>query len=374
MDFISFRSGSSFDGRLELLSRPGPLTPKLQFIHELIRRRFDFVDRVAVAVFDPYSNRLKTYVSSNAKEDPLERYEFPLIKARSLLESLVKGPRVVNDLTVFAEGHHEHTKRIREFGFQSSYTVPLLHDHVFQGFIFLNSYQKNCFSDEAVAELDVYCHLISNTIERDLSGVEILDGALDLVSAILQTRGMESEARRGHMTRITRLITAELVATGRCNYDDETIERIARFSAFHDIGKLAVPESVLLKPEKLTSQEFAVASLHATKGLEIIDHILRSFHLESAPGVQMLRNIVLSHHEKMDGTGYPNGLQGKKIPMEARIVGVADIYDALTSNRPHRFPVSSEEAFARIEKEASQLDPDCVAALIRCREQIEERP
>lgn len=359
---------------MEFLSRTGPLTPKLQLIHQWIRRRFNFVDRIAVAVFDPYTNRLKTYVSSNAKEDPLEHYEFPMIKARSLLESLVKGARVVNDLSVFSEGGHEHTRKIHEFGFQASYTIPLLHDQAFRGFIFLNSFQKNCFTEEVVEELDVYCHVISNSVERDLREILILDGALELVAGLLQSKITETEARRGHMARITRLITEELVAAGKCSFDDESIERVSRFAAFHDIGKLAVPEAVIMKPARLTTQEFAVVTLHAEKGLEIIDNILKSFNLQSAPGIQMLRNIVLSHHEKMDGSGYPKGLQGNKIPLEARIVAVADIYDAMTSDRPHRFPFSSEEAFEKIQKDTAKLDPDCVEAILRCREKLEARP
>lgn len=374
MDPISFRSGGTSDGKLEFLSRTGPLTPKLQLIHQWIRRRFNFVDRIAVAVFDPYSNRLKTYVSSNAKEDPLEHYEFPMIKARSLLESLVKGARVVNDLSIFSEGAHEHTQKIHEAGFQASYTIPLLHDQAFRGFIFLNSFQKNCFTEEVVEELEVYCHVISNAVERDLGDHLILDGALDLVAGLLQSRTTESQTPRGRMTRITRLMAEHLVAAGKCSFDEESIERLSRFAAFHDIGKLTVPEAVLMKPDRLTPAEFTVMQLHAEKGLEIVDSIVKSFRLESAPGIQMLRNIVLSHHEKMDGSGYPNELQGNKIPLEARIVAVADIYDAMTSDRPHRFPFSSEEAFEKIQKDTAELDPDCVEAIVQIREKLEARP
>ncbi|HSP06066.1 MAG TPA: phosphohydrolase, partial [Acidobacteriota bacterium] len=210
MNSISFRSAGSSDGRLELLSRPGPLTPKLQLIHALIRRRFNFVDRIAVAVFDPAASRLKTYVSSSAKEDPLERYEFPLIRARSLLESLVKGPRVINDLSVFSEGRHEHTRRIYESGFQASYTVPLLQDQAFQGFIFLNSFQKDCFVEEVIEELDVYCHLVRSAMEQDFAGLAILDGALQFAAGLLRSQTTETQARRGRMTRITRLVTEQL--------------------------------------------------------------------------------------------------------------------------------------------------------------------
>jgi hypothetical protein len=340
-------------------------------IHALVKKRYDFVDRVAVALFDPYSGNLKTFASSNVTVDPLERYEFSLPQARSLLETMVQGPRVVNDLSVFSEGTHDHTRRIQEFGFQASYTVPLLYDQAFWGFIFINSCQKDCFSEGVVEEMDVYCQLISNAVERDITSIRILNGALNLATEFLRAQNTGIASRMNRMTRITRLISKELVAAGKCEFDDETIERLSRFAAFHDIGKIAVPESILMKPERLTKQEFAVATVHSERGLEIIDSILKNFDLQSTPGIEMLRNIVLSHHEKLDGTGYPHRLQGDQIPIEVRIVAVADIYDALTSDRPYRSAHSSEESFNLLQKHARRLDADCLDALLRSREKLE---
>jgi HD-GYP domain-containing protein (c-di-GMP phosphodiesterase class II) len=372
MDPLTFRAS---DGRsnesLDVLLKLGPLTPKLQVIHTLVKRRFNFVDRIAVVLFDDYSSNLKTFISTNAKDDPLVRYEFSLAQARSLLETMVKGPRVVNDLSVFSKGAHEHTRRIQEFGFQASYTVPLFYDHVFRGFIFMNSNQKDCFSEEIVEEIDVYCHLISSAIERDISGIRTLNGALNLAAEFLRIQNTETESRMGRMTRITRLILEELVAAGKCKFDDEGIERLSRYAAFHDIGKVAVPESILMKPERLSMQEFAIASTHTERGLEIIDSIVKNFNLKSMSGIEVLRNIVLSHHERIDGSGYPFRLREEQIPIEARIVAVADIYDALTSNRPYRSAFTSEEAFALLHENARKLDADCLAALVRGREKLE---
>lgn len=358
---------------LDLLLKSGPLTPKIELIHTVLRRRFNFIDRVAVTHFDPYSNQLHTFVSSNVKEDPMERYEFPMIKARSLLESMVKGPRVINDLSVLAGGEHEHTRVIREHGFQASYTVPLLYDHVFHGFIFLNSFQKNCFPDSILEEIDVYCHLIVSAVERDMRSNRILNSALSLATEFLKSRNAQLEARMPRMTYITRVIAEDLVAAGKCAFDRETVERLCRFAAFHDIGKMAIAESILLKEERLTVEEFAIITTHTEKGLEIIDSILKNFELQSTPGVEMLRNIVLSHHEKIDGSGYPHQLRGDQIPIEARIVAVADIYDALTSDRPHRFALSGEEAFARLEKLDSKLDADCLASIRRVQDKLPPR-
>ena len=124
----------------------------------------------------------------------------------------------------------------------------------------------------------------------------------------------------------------------------------------HDVGKLGVPNSILRKPGALTPAEFEVIKQHAPRGWQIAraSGILR----ETAP-------IIRSHHERLDGTGYPDGLEGDAIPFEARIVAVADVWDALTSDRPYRGAMSDAEALELIRSEAgTHFEPDCVRALL----------
>ena len=111
---------------------------------------------------------------------------------------------------------------------------------------------------------------------------------------------------------------------------------------------------------------------HSLKGLEMIDHIVANFGLRHVGDVDVLRNIAQYHHEAIDGTGYPKGLKGGEIPIEARIIAVADVFDALTSRRSYKTPWTNEEAFAMLRRLAlSTLDADCVEALIRRRGQVE---
>ena len=357
-------------GWLEELNKKGPLHSKLRLVHAAMRRRFDFVDRVAVALYDPYSSNLKTFISSYDKESPLPRYEFPLNQALSLLEAIVKGPRVVNDLSVFSGGLHNHTKKIEEEGFKASYTIPILFDEVFWGFIFINSYQKNCFTDDILRELDVYCHVISSTVVQGISDIRILKNALKTTAELMRSRNPQTGTDTRRVSRISRWIVEELAAAGKCSFDEEAIERLHQFSALHDVGMMAIPDSILLKPERLDRKEFAIMTSHTERGLEMIDTIITNFSLQSMAGIEMLRNIVLYHHEKIDGRGYPHRLKGKQIPIEARIVAVADVYDAMTSERPWREAFSSQEAFDQVQ-DMKTLDRDCVAALLRCRTKVE---
>jgi HD-GYP domain-containing protein (c-di-GMP phosphodiesterase class II) len=123
----------------------------------------------------------------------------------------------------------------------------------------------------------------------------------------------------------------------------------------HDIGKIGIPDSILNKPGKLTDAEFSIVQEHPVRGHRIIQNV-RSLQSEVAG--------VRHHHERLDGSGYPDGLAGNAIPLDARIIAVADVFDALTSARPYRGPWSSDRAFEILDEEAgTKLDVDCVMAL-----------
>jgi ribonuclease P protein subunit RPR2 len=125
----------------------------------------------------------------------------------------------------------------------------------------------------------------------------------------------------------------------------------------HDVGKLAVPDSILFKPGPLTAEERSLMSRHTTVGAEIIADI--EFLAEAS-------KVVRSHHERWDGGGYPDGLAGKEIPLTARVFAVADVFDALTTDRPYRSALSFEEAHEMIVDESGKhFDPDVVGAFQR---------
>lgn len=124
----------------------------------------------------------------------------------------------------------------------------------------------------------------------------------------------------------------------------------------HDLGKVGIPDSILLKPGKLTSEEFTYMKQHATIGYELLK-------TNSSPLLKVAAEIAYTHHEKFDGSGYPNGLAGHDIPLYGRIVAVADVFDALTSERPYKKAWSVEQASQLLREGAGQhFDPDCVEA------------
>ena len=350
---------------LQALDSSQPLERKLAAIHEALCVQVDGVERISVAAYDPPTDTLKTFLASSPGGSNLVRYEARLADAPSLAEILRVGrPRVVNDLDIFREGRHLHTRVIAEERYRASYTVPTYMNAAFSGFIFFNSRASMAFTEEALRVLDVYAHLISAVVAADMLSLRVLAAAVKTAHDLVKFRDPETGAHLERISRYARLIAQHLAASGAASLDDEAIERIFRFAPLHDVGKLALPDRILQKPGPLTAEERDEMQGHTLRGREMIDAIVRNFGLEQLEGLDLLRHIAESHHETIDGRGYPRGLSDGSIPLEARIVAVADVFDALTSARPYKASWSNAEAFAWLRRLArTKLDEDCVEAL-----------
>ncbi len=352
-----------------------PLDWKIACVHRAVRARFPFVERIAVAAYDPATHLVKTFLASDAgNQNPLSHYESKLEDAPSLVEMLRLGrPRVVNDLSVFKKGEHEHTKRIGAEGYGSSYTLPVFNQGRLWGFLFFDAMEKGAFTEAVLAELDVYGHLVATLSLAEHVSIRLMEAAIKTAREMVHERDPETGEHLERMSRFARLIAQELARSGEHQLDDETIEKIFLYAPLHDLGKLGIPDRVLLKPGALTKEERGVMETHSSRGAAMIDSLLRNFGLDAFPGTDVLRNIAELHHEWLDGTGYPRGLVGKEIPIEARIVAVADVFDALTSKRPYKTAWSNDEAFALLDRLAgAHFDEDCVRALVASREKVEE--
>lgn len=153
--------------------------------------------------------------------------------------------------------------------------------------------------------------------------------------------------------------------------DDQFLADIYRSSPLHDIGKVGVPDKILLKPGRLTAHEFDVMKQHTTIGAGILEQAARQGN--AGTFLRMAAKIARSHHERWDGSGYPDGLSGEQIPLAARIVAVADVFDALTSERPYKPTWSVERACAYIvERSGTHFDPGIANSFGICFPEIEK--
>ncbi|MGB5397788.1 MAG: HD domain-containing phosphohydrolase [Gammaproteobacteria bacterium] len=337
---------------------------KLIAAHQSMREIFPFISRIAITIYDPETNILKTYLHSSGEDHPLDNYQAILDDAPSLKAILDAGlPRVINNMLTFEEGQHEHTTRIGRQGYAASYTLPIFNEGVFFGFMFFNANEKDVFTEDVLRQVDIYSHMISLMVINELASIKTLTAAVKTTGRITHIRDPETGSHLDRMSRFSRLIASTLA--DKYKLDDAYIEHIFMFSPLHDIGKIGIPDNILLKPGELNKAERSVMNTHALKGREMIEELLENFGFENVDYMTVLRNIAEFHHEAINGSGYPSGIKGDDIPLEARIVAVADVFDALTSKRPYKEAWGNDEAIATLKTMVGEkLDEDCVNALI----------
>lgn len=178
---------------------------------------------------------------------------------------------------------------------------------------------------------------------------------------VVQCLGKAAEYRDNETgMHILRMSHYTQILARAAGYSEDAAEELLHAAPMHDVGKIGIPDAILLKPGKLNAEEWAIMQQHAAMGAEIIG--------QHEPGLlRLAAEIALYHHEKWDGSGYPQGLSGEAIPRSARIVALADVFDALTSERPYKQAWSVEDALALIESESGKhFDPVLVALLPEC--------
>jgi putative two-component system response regulator len=179
-------------------------------------------------------------------------------------------------------------------------------------------------------------------------------------SETLERLARASEVRDDETGRHTQRVGDLSAAIGWAHgLSQRTVELLRKAAPLHDVGKIGIPDAILLKPSGLSPEEIAVMRSHTINGARILSG-------GKSELMQMAERIALNHHEHWDGTGYPNGLKGEEIPIEARIVSVADCVDALTHNRPYRPARAIDTVVDELKRcSGTQFDPEVVAALIR---------
>src|SRR5262245_48951890 len=182
---------------------------------------------------------------------------------------------------------------------------------------------------------------------------------LAMINALAAQVEMRDEYTGNHTVRVTQF---SLLLGRQLELSPDELRWIEIGTPLHDIGKIGIDDAILRKPRKLTKEEFEIMKTHTTKGAKI---------LELVPDMAPATPIVRSHHERWDGLGYPDGLKGDETPRLARIVAVADAFDAMTSDRPYREGMHYDKAFAEVEKmRGKQFDPDCADAFLDIRDRI----
>ncbi len=222
--------------------------------------------------------------------------------------------------------------------------------------------------------LNILCNMAAASIHERLTQRSRDDARHSIVVALAKLAEHRDTDTGKHLDRVTRyavVLAQELRKRDGFSdvITDEFIDDLQRAVPLHDIGKVAVPDDILLKPGSLSDEEWGVMKTHTTVGADTICSVL-----DRAPGTKFLtmaEQIARHHHEWFDGTGYPDGLVGDAIPLAARITSIADAYDVITTSRPYKKPVAHERAIAIIkESTGTQFDPSLTSALLAVESQF----
>lgn len=200
--------------------------------------------------------------------------------------------------------------------------------------------------DHAVALFDYKRNLEKRVREQTEKLRVINEQIIEMMGSIVEARNLESGTHIRRVKGFTRILAKKVQQMlPRYGLDDLAVERISSASSLHDVGKIMISDSILLKKGKLTPEEFDVMKSHTTLGRDLLKMAPSGWDKEF---IRLSDEICHYHHEKWDGRGYPEGLKGDEIPISAQIVSVADCFDALTTRRPYKEPFSVDKAYEMI--------------------------
>jgi putative nucleotidyltransferase with HDIG domain len=225
--------------------------------------------------------------------------------------------------------------------------VPITFENRCKGVISLSRQADKPFTHKDLKVVSVFADQAAVALENARLHREIRKAVMGTVGVLINMIEVKDPSTRGHSERVTQYATT--FAERYCLSDSE-IESLRLAALLHDIGKVSVPSRILTKPGPLTDEEWKVIRSHPERGLEI---------LRPVESLESVVPIIYHHHERFDGTGYPDGLKGEKIPLCARILSVADAIEAMRSDRPYRRALDLPQVVHELRSgESRQFDPD----------------
>jgi HD-GYP domain-containing protein (c-di-GMP phosphodiesterase class II) len=272
----------------------------------------------------------------------------PLGKAFSL-----KQPFMVSD--VLNDSSYDNWKHIASIqGYSSLIALPLLAKDESIGVICIYFAEPRILKEDETDLLTTAANEAAIAIENARMYEDLQEAFVGTIRSLAETIDAKDAYTRGHSERVS--LYGEAIARG-LELDGEELQTIRYAGYLHDVGKIGIPDAILTKPGKLTLEEFKVIKKHPVLSERILKPVGFPFPVQP---------IVRHHHERFDGKGYPDGLPGEEIPLGARILFVADAYEAMTSDRPYRKALSTERALEELNNnQGTQFDPRVVKAFVK---------
>ncbi|HIE06253.1 MAG TPA: GAF domain-containing protein [bacterium (Candidatus Stahlbacteria)] len=339
---------------LKLLNEISRIANSTLYLNEIVRstlhklRSFVSHPYISFYIYNELSNNLELvgYLGYRLP-DPSYRYMKPGIGIVGNT-AMIRMPIVVDSV----EDDNRYIRMLNDV--ESELAIPIIFQEKMLGVLDIQSRVRNAFKPSEVALLNTVANQLASAIENALLHERVEETLTDAVRALVMAIDAADPHTRGHSERVTDYAVEISIELGLPRNE---IEKIKKAALLHDIGKIGISELILLKKEKLTNEEMDEVKIHPLLGAQMLDGVR---------GFEEIRNLIKSHHEGYNGDGYPYGLRGEEIPLGARIITVADVYEALTSDRPYRPAYSKAQAIEILKSESGgHLDPRIVSVLIK---------
>jgi len=316
-------------------------------------------DRSALILWDKEKDEVNP-VSVITKKDGKHSTDIEISK--TVLDEVLESGISILSLNAMSDDRFKDGKSIMLQGIKSVICVPLITKKVILGAIYIDSSSIIDAFDESDMELLAIIGYHAGTAIKNISLLEDIEKShYEAIFRLVVASEYKDTDTGNHIQRISKY--SEMIAK-KMGLDKNIIKMILKASPMHDVGKLGIPDAVLLKPGKLNPEERKIIEQHPLIGSNIlrdpVSEVMKYSH-----------EIALTHHEKWDGTGYPSGLKGEEIPITGRIVALADVFDALISKRCYKSGFTLEKAVDIIKEERGKhFDPECVDAFFECLDEI----
>lgn len=328
----------------------GMLETILPQMYPLLKSQMD-IQRLAVAFADNNGNIIAETLKTEKSKIILNAgFKAPLNKTSLFHLRTENDVRIINDLEDYYKNVHRNssTWMILEEGFLSSITVPMYTQTGLLGFIFANNGRKNAFGKKDEETIRQFAKTLKSEIYNAYLMQELLAKTTEAFADLVEKKDFETGNHLSRVANYSRLMAQKLMDINP-KITPKLIREIFWFSPLHDIGKVGIPDKILLKPGKLTPEEFDFMKKHVDIGAQVIYKMNKT--LIESTNLHFLDTcikIISEHHEKWDGSGYPKGLKGEEISIPGRIVAIADVFDALISERVYKPAFPPEKAFGII--------------------------
>ncbi|ERI95376.1 HD domain protein [Clostridiales bacterium oral taxon 876 str. F0540] len=369
-----FNELNSLVGLIENLNKNIPFKDTLNYIFNSFSAYIPYT-YIGVALIEDNGSSIKaSYAATGKYHENLPKRVLGgkvSLSETSLRHVVDSGEeRIIDDLEEYVKGKpiKEYNKILLEEGIRSSITFPLKSNDKVIGIIFFSSKDKNVYKTEHIRFLKTLANSIVLSLEKDILMQDMVISSTLALAKLTEERDSDTGEHLNRMQTYAKMMAKFLSQEEKYKniIDRDYIDDIERFAPLHDVGKVAIRDEILLKPGKLTYEEFETMKTHTTYGARVLSMADENLKKHGRSLFKLAIEIAEGHHEKWDGSGYPYGKKGEEIPLSARIVAISDVFDALTSKRPYKEPFTFEESINIIKDGyGKHFDPHIIDVFIK---------